>query len=315
MKYVEPREAEALLASGTVDLVDVREPNEWARGHLPGARLVPLDTLRANPRAVLPRDGVLFVCAQGGRSQTAARLAEELGLTQVYSMNGGTNGWAQLGLPLEKPEAPAAPLPPTEPETPPTAVDAHVPELDTVIGANLRALRTERGISLDAAARMTGLSRTLLGQIELGTNTPSLGVVWRIAGAFHVPFATLLSAPGSTTTAILRSAGAKRLVSADNRFSSRALFPFGESGQVEFYELWLAAHGREDAEAHQRGTRENLVVTRGQLVLEVGGARHELGTGDAIVFSADVPHAYVNPSNAECWMHLVMTYGPPTPSH
>ena len=66
--------------------------------------------------------------------------------------------------------------------------------------------------------------------------------------------------------------------------------------------------GREDAEAHQPGTRENLVVTRGSLSLEVAGARHELTEGDAIGFGADVPHAYINPASAECWMHLVMTY-------
>jgi transcriptional regulator with XRE-family HTH domain len=234
-------------------------------------------------------------------------VAEEVGLTDVSSLEGGTSEWARLGLPIEVPPVAAKPSPRPVDVVPPEP-DPRVPELDSVIGANLRALRTQRGLSLDAAARMTGVSRTLLGQVELGTNTPSLGVVWRIAGAFDVPFAALLSAPGSTATAIVRKAGAKRLVSADGRFSSRALFPFGEAGKVEFYELWLAAHGREDAEAHQPGTRENLVVTNGQLSLEFGGTRHELAEGDAIVFGADVPHAYINPTSAECWMHLVMTY-------
>jgi rhodanese-related sulfurtransferase/transcriptional regulator with XRE-family HTH domain len=308
VKLVGPREAEAVLASGGVDLIDVREPDEWARGHLPGARLVPLDTLRTSGRQALPRDKVLFVCAKGGRSQSAARFAEELGLTDVSSLEGGTDAWASLGLPIEVPPAPERPAAAPAVSEPPVDLEARVPELDTVIGANLRALRSQRGLSLDAAARMTGLSRTLLGQVELGTNTPSLGVVWRIAGAFNVPFAALLSAPSTTATAIVRRAGAKRLVSADGRFSSRALFPFGDAGKVEFYELWLAGHAREDAEAHRPGTRENLVVTKGQLSLEFGGARHELAEGDAIVFGADVPHAYINPANAECWMHLVMTY-------
>lgn len=306
MKFVNAREAEALLASGGVDLVDVRNPNEWANGHLPGARHVPLDVLRTEPRKHLPRDNVLFVCAMGGRSQQAGRIAEELGFTQVFSLDGGTEAWAALGLPVEVPPRPERKAPPTE-EPPPDA-EARLPELDGIIGANLRELRTKRELSLDQTARMTGLSRTLLGQIELGTNTPSVGVVWRIARAFDVPFATLLAAPRTTTTTVLRQASAKRLVSADGRFSSRALFPFGDSDRVEFYELWLAGHGREDAEAHQPGTRENLVITKGTLVLEVGGARHELGEGDAIVFGADVPHAYVNPRAEECWMHLVMTY-------
>jgi rhodanese-related sulfurtransferase/transcriptional regulator with XRE-family HTH domain len=308
MKTVGAREAEALLVAGGVDLVDVREPREWASGHLPGARLVPLDTLRGDPRAALPRDKVLFVCAKGGRSLTAAKVAEQQGFTEVYSLEGGTEGWAAAGLPLELPPpslAPAAsapaPLVPAEPE-------ALSPELDAVIGANLRELRSRRSLSLDATARLTGLSRALLGQIELGINTPSVSAVWKIARAFDVPFAALLSAPGTVATALLRGASAKRLISADGRFSSRALFPFGEPRQAEFYELWLAGHGREDAEAHAPGTRENLVVTAGRLELDVGGQKHQLAKGDAIVFAADVPHVYLNPGHDECWMYLVMTY-------
>ena len=77
---------------------------------------------------------------------------------------------------------------------------------------------------------------------------------------------------------------------------------------AEFYELFLAAHSREDAQPHQPGTRENLIVTAGRLVMHVAGVQHELGEGDAIVFTADVPHAYVNPGGEDCWMYLVMTY-------
>ena len=61
--------------------MDVREPGEWSTGHLPGARLVPLAELRSNPKQALQRDGVIFVCAAGVRSQTAARLAAQLGFS------------------------------------------------------------------------------------------------------------------------------------------------------------------------------------------------------------------------------------------
>lgn len=314
MKHVGPREAEALLATLPLDLIDVREPNEWARGHLPGARHVPLDRLRIDPKSALPRDGVMFVCARGGRSQTAATIAESLGLTDVYSLDGGTDGWASVGLPIEIPEAPPRPAASAveEPHAPQES-EVEVPALDGVIGANLRALRTQRGLSLDATARLTGVSRTQLGQIELGNLSPSVATVWKLARGFEVPFATLLSADANVSTAVLRRASARRLVSADGRFSSRALFPFGPKNHVEFYELFLAAHSREDAEAHQRGTRENLVVTSGQLEVVIGDQRHELGEGDAIVFTADVPHAYINPGSTPCWMHLVMTYAPGAP--
>jgi rhodanese-related sulfurtransferase len=100
VKALTPQQANDLIALGDVDVVDVRELHEWTTGHLPGARHVPLDRLRANPRSELPRDGVLFVCAAGVRSQTAARLAEGLGLKLVYNLSSGTRGWVKAGLPL-----------------------------------------------------------------------------------------------------------------------------------------------------------------------------------------------------------------------
>ena len=317
MKTIGVVEAQALLAAGGIDLVDVRESDEWAGGHLPGARHVPLAEVKADPSGALPNDRVLLVCARGGRSAKAADMADALGYREVYSLDGGTLGWIAAGLPLEHP--PAAPVAVSVARSDTADLtrcslesadqfDARVPELDSVIGPNLRQLRASRAMSLDDAARLTGLSRSLLGQIELGTQTASLGAVWRIARAFDVPFATLLSAPRAHSTAVIRKASAKRLVSANGRFTSRALFPFGTGGKVEFYELWLAGNGREEAEAHLPGTRENLVVTRGQLALEIAGVRHDLAEGDAIVFDADVPHAYINPVSSECWMHLVMTY-------
>ena len=172
----------------------------------------------------------------------------------------------------------------------------------------MRTLRTQRNLTLDQLARITGLSRTVLGQIELGKTPPSVSTVWRIAQAFEVPFSTLLATPERAGTRVLRAQDARRLVSPDGRFSSRALYPFEEKPSAELYELHLAAHSREDAQAHQPGTRENLVVTTGRLELEVGSDRYELGKNDAIVFTADVPHSYVNPGSEECVMYLVMTY-------
>jgi rhodanese-related sulfurtransferase/transcriptional regulator with XRE-family HTH domain len=309
IRTVSVKEAQALMASGELDVVDVRDSNEWATGHVPGARHVPLGDIKDDTKKHLPRDKVLLICAKGGRSMTAAKLAEAIGLQEVYSMDGGTLGWAQAGLPIEVPAkaaAPASERPAASVKSAPTAEEEI--GLDGIVGTNLRELRAKRGLTLDVLAKMTGLSRALLGQIEIGRSAPSVSVVWKVARAFDVPFSALLAAPGNVETKLLPNATAKRLVSPDGRYSSRALFPFGEQQQVEFYELWLAAHAREDAEAHAPGTRENLVVVTGRLEVLVGTERYQLAKGDAIVFGADVTHSYINPGSEECLMHLVMTY-------
>ncbi len=100
VRSLTPQEAQELIARGTVEVVDVREPREWSRGHLPGSRLVPLDRLRSSPKSALKRDGVIFVCAAGVRSQAAAKVAEAQGFQELYNLTGGTKSWQNAGLPL-----------------------------------------------------------------------------------------------------------------------------------------------------------------------------------------------------------------------
>jgi rhodanese-related sulfurtransferase/transcriptional regulator with XRE-family HTH domain len=298
MKPISPTELQSLLLAD-VDIVDVREPDEWKTGHIPGARLVPLGLLRADAAGALPRDTVVFVCAKGGRSAEAATLAEQLGRQGVFSLAGGTEGWRAAGLPIIVPGTTTAPPRPVVQE----------PGLDVVVGQNLHTERTARGWSLDDLAREAGVSRTVLGQVELGRSTPSIGVVWKIAQALGVPFATLLARPGPRVgTTVTTRDRATRLSSADGRFTSRALSPADDPHAAEFYELWLAPHSREDADAHRPGTRENLVVAAGQLELKVGSEVHHLKAGDAVTFAADQPHSYANPAGEPCWMYLVMNY-------
>lgn len=96
-----PADLADLLANDGLDLVDVRDHHEWVAGHIAGTRSLPLDELRADPDTALPnKDATLvFVCAKGVRSMTAAKLAERLGYTKIYNLDGGTNGWIRAGMP------------------------------------------------------------------------------------------------------------------------------------------------------------------------------------------------------------------------
>jgi transcriptional regulator with XRE-family HTH domain len=181
-------------------------------------------------------------------------------------------------------------------------------DLAPVLGANLRRLRTKRGLSLERFAKESGVSRAMLSQIELGQSAPTINVLWRISTALGVPFSAMISGKAEAAVAVLRGEVSKVLASRDGRFTSRALFPYDATRRVEFYELRLAAESEERAEPHAPGTTEYLAVAEGEVVVEVDGERHALGRGDSIVFQADVPHAYRNAAGAGAVMFLVMTY-------
>jgi rhodanese-related sulfurtransferase len=101
VKPLTPKQASERIAQGGITVIDVREPHEWIDGHVPTARLVPLARFRQNPKSELTSDGVLFVCAAGVRSETAARLAAQSGFKEVYNLTGGTRAWVKAGLALD----------------------------------------------------------------------------------------------------------------------------------------------------------------------------------------------------------------------
>jgi len=180
------------------------------------------------------------------------------------------------------------------------------------IAETLRKLRTERNLSLDGLAKMSGVSRAMLGQIEHGHSVPTITVLWRISRALNLPFSSLLREPEHKGPSILRRSAARYLTSADGTFKSRALFSGDSSRSVEFYEVRLSPGAIEHATAHPVGTFENLVVAKGNV--EVGSDSMdlaELATGDALVFRADVPHTYHNPGATETVLYMVISYNQP----
>ncbi|PDT04228.1 transcriptional regulator [Rhizobium chutanense] len=188
------------------------------------------------------------------------------------------------------------------------AIDA-AEEITVQTGQNLRRIRTRRGYSLDRLAKIAGVSRAMLGQIETGKSSPTLSILSKIALALGIPCAALIAERSETAIVTVPRARSKILASSEGRFRTRALFPFEGERKVEFYELRIAPHHTENADAHQHGTVENLVVAQGTVEIIAGRqAPHILGEGDAIIFEADVPHIYRNMTGTEAILFLVTTY-------
>lgn len=99
---IEPVEVAAFLAEGSIFLIDVREANEYAAGHIAGAFLCPLS--RFDPHT-LPDSGgrrVVFHCGIGGRSARAVAACQAAGLAIDSHMKGGIKAWIAAGLPVER---------------------------------------------------------------------------------------------------------------------------------------------------------------------------------------------------------------------
>jgi transcriptional regulator with XRE-family HTH domain len=183
-----------------------------------------------------------------------------------------------------------------------------LPDITRLVGENLRRVRTKRGLSLSRLSDAAGVSRSMLCQIELGKSTPTVSVLWRIVHALRVPWSNLVTAWQGNSAIVLRADDADVRASPGGAFSARALFPNEGPSAAEFYELRLAAGGREDPQPYPPETRGNLVVAQGALTVIVAGEDHRLEIGDAIFFAADGPHRYANDGAGPARAYLVMIY-------
>ena len=101
LKTIIPAEAARLLREEGAALIDVREPDEHAREHIPGARSLPLSRLEQTDPAVQQGRPVVFHCRNGARTQAnAARLASKVPGCEAYVVEGGLDAWKRAGLPV-----------------------------------------------------------------------------------------------------------------------------------------------------------------------------------------------------------------------
>ncbi len=99
-------EAKRMIEAGA-HVIDVRKPEEWNRGHIPEAELVPLNGIYSFGKALkelnIPADeDVIFVCAMGQRSASESEIALVAGLNKVYNLANGMNGWVNRRYPIER---------------------------------------------------------------------------------------------------------------------------------------------------------------------------------------------------------------------
>ena len=97
-----------LQAGKELVIIDVREQDEFMKGHLPNAILIPRGFLELRIEHTIPdrNQKIYLYCGGGNRSALAARSLQEMGYANVFSLEGGLSQWAREGKPVEFPKEP-----------------------------------------------------------------------------------------------------------------------------------------------------------------------------------------------------------------
>lgn len=180
-------------------------------------------------------------------------------------------------------------------------------EATRLFAENLKRIREEQKLSLDKIAELTGVSKSMLGQIERGDSSPTISTVWKIANGLKVSFTSLLNAP-QTETNVVHRAEIHPLTADEGRYNLYPYFPVEEGRRFEVYSIEILPGGFLQAEAHPAGTREYLTVFSGTLIIHVCDEEYQVEAGDSIRFVADKPHSYSNPGKEVCKTSLVIQY-------
>jgi XRE family transcriptional regulator, regulator of sulfur utilization len=178
-----------------------------------------------------------------------------------------------------------------------------------LISHNLKTIREEKRISLDKLAELTGVSKSMLGQIERGESSPTIATIWKIANGLKISFTALLTAPQADIS-LVRRASLQPLVEDNGKYLLYAYFPIEEGRRFEVYGVEIEKGGYLSAEAHAAGTQEFLTVFSGELTVRVNNQEFNLQAGDSLRFKADSPHVYHNSGESPTQLSMVIYYYP-----
>lgn len=161
----------------------------------------------------------------------------------------------------------------------------------SLLPARLKDARRVKGLSLDAVAKLSGVSRSMVSQIERGESSPTISTLWNLTKALQVDFAGLLEEGLESRVEVLRSGNVPAIENHGTGCSIRILSPPEEAGRHEVYDLRFSKDGVLESQPHAQGVREHLTVIDGRLIITSGDASENLTAGDTARYAADVPHS------------------------
>ena len=159
------------------------------------------------------------------------------------------------------------------------------------IAANVRRLRTARGLSAAALARESGIARATLAELEAGRGNPTVETLYGLAKVLGVTFADLLMEAGAPPVHVVRAGEGPQVPGAvvQARLLRQASV---ERARVEMYEMRVVPGETRHADAHLPGVTEQLLIHEGRLRVGPQRGPVDVGPGDFVVFEASVPHVY-----------------------
>lgn len=176
------------------------------------------------------------------------------------------------------------------------------------VSMNMMNQRKLKNMSLDELSKKSGVSKSMLSQIEQDKTNPTVITVWKIARALDVPIEQLLESGSDCQIEVLRREDAPVLYCEDKTCIIRVNSPIHMADNLELYYMSFKPHGKLSSQPHYPNSEELLTVISGRLKITSNNSSSILNEGDTARYKADQNHSIENLTDAEAHAYLVVWF-------
>lgn len=165
-------------------------------------------------------------------------------------------------------------------------------------GNRIRELRKSKNLTLQELSELTGLSPSLLSQIERNLVDPTVTTFWKICETLNVPITYFFQGMGMEENSLVVRKENRRIMKLSNaKVRYHQLTP-NKKGVIEFIMVEIQPGEMSEAELVSHSGEECGFVLQGELKIILGDQEYFLREGDSIQFSSTIPHRYINPGKS-----------------
>lgn len=176
------------------------------------------------------------------------------------------------------------------------------------VGINIKNCRKIKNISLEELSKRSGVSKSMLSQIEQGKTNPTVITVWKIASALDVQLEEILNVVDDVGIEVLRKEEAPIIFSEDKSCIIRVNSPIHLTDNLELYYMTFKPNGKISSAPHFPNSEEFLTVLSGQFKIYSGNNVSILNTGDSARYKGDRNHSIENLTDKEANAYLVVWF-------
>ena len=178
--------------------------------------------------------------------------------------------------------------------------------INTNIGKNLKKIRKIRGLTIDTLSISSGVSKSMISEIERGIRNPSITIIWNLANALKTPLNYFLK-EDELSSPMLYKMGKNNSIEGDG-YSFHPLMNFDEDKKFEIYFNDYMPKSKTEDSFHYEGVEEYLLVTSGSIILNLENKEYAVNEGEVIHFIVDKQHHYCNKTENISKAFILMFY-------